>query len=46
MVNLKYSTMKILTSVKKKLDTVKVHPRQTYSEIISQLIDLKRGNEE
>jgi len=37
----KYANMKVLFSVKKKLDTVKIHPRQTYSEIISQLIEFK-----
>ena len=41
MVNNKTSTIRITEDLKKKLDKLKVHPRQPYEEVILKLINSK-----
>jgi len=40
------ATVRIRPETKKKLDTLKVHPRETYNELISRLADAAYDNGE
>jgi len=40
---IKETTIKLKSTVKKELDRLKIHPNQSYSEIIKQIIEERNG---
>ncbi len=45
MVEYEFTSIRLRTSVKDKLDTIKVHPRETYEQVIERLIQKEQvGN--
>jgi hypothetical protein len=40
----KYSTVRVSAATKKRLDELKIHPREPYEDVIKRLIERCRGS--